>query len=794
MTLNRLCLPLLALLLAAPIQAGGDDQAPGRIRRHVAVVLDTSTSMREEVNDRPRLAIQAIKILADLLGPADDLTLAWMPDSPACTEQPDPGRRLDRLARDSDGFKRALDERARYGGPTNFIAPLLTAREALEGTQDRQRLLIVVSDAGRDTCRSDSSRVLGALRAAGVRTAVVSLGAKGRPVHSDYEIRTRAQNPTELLAAIGEIYQRFLGAKAPDSGRLSPGAPRIEAEVAPFVDDVFLLVAAEGPVGEIRAEPGNPAADTVEPGYRAGETTGLDGLTRGYRILRLRRPAAGTWRFAVTGLSSEAGWYLIQDFSISLRVHLPPTAVQGGETLVTAELIDDRTGQRIQRPGQIPGLTLKAQLDGQEFVFRDDGQVGDQAAEDGLMSARIGFRRGGPVALRVQLSSRYLQAEQHGQVEVERAPWGLEVLTPPQTIVGASTQVGVRLKRGGEPAALPLPERVSARLADGRTLPLRDDGREGDRSAGDGVYGRAWIPERIGDEPIEYRAEGGGQSVTTRGQVVVKGSLVFGTPGALQFGRLTGRSQAEAMLDLGFVQARGRFELMLSSGFSHSGAILEVDVGKGFEALSGPGLSVGFPPDGRQAYPVRLRVGNCPAAVGPDQAGALVVAAVDGHGQTLRAAVPIRVEIVADHWLRCWWPVIAVILLALLAAFVLYGVIGPARFPRTLAVILSPEADLDEGYPFNIRAQKGARSGFYRDARIHITTDFQLRRSATGALVRLRADRLGVYILPLPGTAVLSLDADNRWEPVSTEQETKVRFSTLYKNAAGTLFFEFRTR
>ena len=117
---------------------------------------------------------------------------------------------------------------------------------------------------------------------------------------------------------------------------------------------------------------------------------------------------------------------------------------------------------------------------------------------------------------------------------------------------------------------------------------------------------------------------------------------------------------------------------------------------------------------------------------------------------------------------------------------------SPARFPRNLAVILSPESDMDEGYPFNIRSQKGARSGFYRNARVHITTDFQVRRSAHGALARLRADRVGVFILPLPGNTVLQLDEDNQWEPLSTTQETRVRFSTLYRNVSETLFFEFR--
>jgi len=788
-----LLIGLLIGLLALSAPALQAQSGPvSRTERQVAVVLDTSTSMRDAVNDRARLAIQAIKILADLLGPTDDLTLAWMPDSPACVLQPDPGRRLTRTAGDPAAFKQAVDERALYGGPTNFIVPLLTLKEALDAAPTKERLLIVISDAGRDTCRAESGRVLQDLRAAGVHTAVVSLGERGRPVHNEYEIRTAAQTPSELLAAIGEIYQRFLGAKAPDSGRLSPGSTRIAAAVAPFVDEAFLLVAAEGPVGAILAGADNPGAEAVEPDYRAGETRGLDDLTRGYRILRLRRPAAGTWHFEVTGLTGEAGWYLIQDFSVSLRVATPARAAQGEDTLVTAELIDDRTGQRIQDPSQIPGLAVTALVEGQEIGFRDDGQEGDQAAGDGLLSARVRLMRTGPAGFPVRLASRYIQDERQQQTQVAPATWALAVETPPQTRVGDPTLVAVRLKALGARNALRPPELVNATLAEGLTLALRDDGRDGDRTAGDGLYARTWTPERVAVLLVGYRAVGGGEAADAQGPLEVKGSIAFGPPGVLDYGRLTGRSQGEATLDLGFVRARGRFDLKLTTDFAHAGARLEIDLGDGFKRLTGRPLVLAFEGGGRQGYPVRLRVGNCPAAVGPGVAGALVVEAQDSGGQTLSAAVPIRVEIVRDHWLRCWWPVIAAVLLALLGAFILYGILRPARFPRPLAVILSPEADMDEGYPFNIRSQKGAGSGFYRDARIHITGDFQLRRAAGGALARLRADRLGVFIQALPGAAVLYQDADNQWEPVSSEQEQRVRFSTLYKNAAGSLYFEFR--
>ncbi len=785
--MKRLTL-VVPILLAALLPS----LASGAPARHLAIVLDTSTSMRESVNDRPRLAIQAIKILADMLGPDDDLTLTWMPDSTACESRADPASRIDFKAGDLAGFKQALDRRASYGGPTNFIVPLATARQALDASKAKERLLIVISDAGRDTCRGESAAVLRGLRAAGVRTAAVSLGIKGKPVHNEYDIRTAAQDPSELLQAIGEIYQRFLGAKAPDSGKLAPASTGISAEVAPFVDEAFLLVAAEGPVGTIAAPPGNPPAEGIDPDYRSGETRGLDDLTRGYRILRLRRPEPGTWRFAVSGLSGAAGWYLIQDFSVSLRAHTPPSVAQGQDVAVTLELIDDRSGSRIQRPGQIPGLAAQALIEGKTYDFRDDGQRGDATADDGLMTARVRFMQPGPASFPVRLSSRYLQDEQQQKTEVGQSSWGLAVLTPPKGIVGDTLKMAVRIEPAGAPAALKAPDRVTARFPDGQTLGLRDDGRDGDSTAGDRIYARDWTPGQTGNLDIDYSADGGSKTADAQARLEIKGTLAFGTPGLLDLGRLTSRSAGETRLDLGFVKARGQFDLKLKSEFSHSRSVLEIDLGQGFEPVGGRGLDLRIQDGGNRQYPVRLRVGNCPEGVAPTQSSGLLLEAIDHRGETLRAPIPIRVEIVEDHWLHCWWPVIAAILLALLALFILYGILIPARFPRNLAVILSPEADMNEGYPFNIRSQRGARSGFYRDARMHIAGDFQLRRSASGALARLRADRVGVFIMAMPGNTVLQLDEDNQWEPLSTEQETRVRFSTPYKNAAESLFFEFR--
>ncbi len=773
---------LLALSIAAPVPALS---AEGR---HLAVVLDTSGSM--DSNDKPRLAIQAIKIIADMLGGNDRLTVVTMPGNSACRQQPDQSLVIDTSTAGLMGFKTRLDG-IEYDTSTNFITPLATAQQALDGSNATERLLIVVSDDPSDSCLSASNIILSALRARGVRSAGVSVGTSS-PLSQRYDTTSTARDASQLLMAIGSIFQQFLGAKAPGSGRLSAGATRISAEIAPFVGEAFVLVAAEGPVGTISPLPGNPTAAAVDDDYRSGQTKGLDNRVRGYRILRLERPDAGTWNFDVSGLSSSAGWFLIQDFSVSMRFTPPATVAQGADTALTLELIDDSTGQRINRPGRIQGLEVSTTIDGTRFLFRDDGHDGDQQADDGVMTALVRFMTPGQAQMPLRLVSKYLADQATHQIIVIETSWALEVQTPRTTFVGDTVPVTIKPVLVGAGGVLQPPELIRARFDNDQTMLLRDDGQDGDTRAGDGLYTRNWAPAQVGTVQIEYRAEGRGKAAEASGAVDVGGTLAFGKPEVLELGRLTSNTDGHGALDLRFIELTGEFPIQLSSDFSHHHSRLQIDLGKGFVDLDRTRLDLTLREGGDRQWMVRLRVEGCPSAVAPDATRVVIVEASDHKGQPILVEVPIRVEVVKDPWLTCWWPAIAAVALTALTIFILYGIVSPARFPRNFGVVISPEADMDEGYPFNIRSQKESGAGFYRDARIFITTDYQLSPSSRGALARLRADRMGVFVLPLPGNVVLQLDADDKWETMSTEHETRARYSRLYRNAADSLFFEFR--
>src|SRR5262249_17281483 len=193
---------------------------------------------------------------------------------------------------------------------------------------------------------------------------------------------------------------------------------------------------------------------------------------------------------------------------------------------------------------------------------------------------------------------------------------------------------------------------------------------------------------------------------------------------------------------------------------------------------------------GGLAWPVRLRVVDGPEGSGRREFRR-VVTATDADGREQKSVVPLAVEVVPEPWLRCWWPLLALALGAALAGFVAYGFWSPSRFPGRLGVVLSPEADMNEGLLYPIRCQRGPGSGFFRDARAHVCQDFRLSGRARSAVALLRAEAKQVRIAAAPGAAVWRRGADGGWEPLPAGEST-ARFGTIYKNDLGSLFFELR--
>ncbi len=656
--------------------------------RRVAIVVDTSGSMTG--SDRPRYTVQISQILGDLLAQEGELAVVRLPLSGSCSDGPTESLVVRLEAAGPAGFKRALDQRIEYGGDNHFAAPLRTAIATLGQDPAAERLLLFIADSGGlAACATPLTQELVAFRATGALVAAINLGGTaGAFEHNPgFELTTAALDAEQLIAAVATVYQRFLGAKRVQTGQV--GGP-IEVEVAPYVERAFLVVAADGPLPPLAPGAGNPTAKAVDLDHRGGgETRGLDGQLRGYRIIRLERPGAGTWTFEAPGLAAKAGWMLLQESALALRPSGSPQLVQGQPTPLEVELFDHGTGQRVTDPGALAGLSVRLELDGQVVELRDDGSGSDRQAGDGLFTASPILTESGRHRLPLHLESELL--DRSFDIEVE----------------------------------------------------------------------------------------------------VVTGSLAFGPATPVHLGPVGRGGEAPGALELQAAEVRGSFELEVTTDFDLERSWLEVDTGSGWVPLGGGGVALRLAETGPRTWPLRLRVGECPEGASRQRPFAIRLEAAGAPGGAQTLTVPLTVEVIADPWLRCWWPVLAALLGALLCAVIVYGFVSPSRFPPRLGVVLSPEMDLTEGFFHPIRAQRGSGSGFFRDARIFIRPDFRLSASPTGALARLRAHGPQVRLQPLHGNTVLRLGAEGTFEPLPPE-EVSARFGVIYRNELGNLYFEVR--
>lgn len=775
---------LIVLTFAAPAAHGA--------KRRLAIVVDTSSSMTG--NDRQRYTVQLSQVLSDLVDTGDDLAVVRMPPErfSSCSQGPLPSLVLRLDPSNRTAFKQQLDQLIRFDTGTYFAAPIRTAISLLPQDPATQRMLVVIADSGGlGDCENSLTRELLELKAEGVTIAAINLGSSSGAFDSNpaFDFTTAALDAQGLIEAVALVYQRFLGAKRVQTGEVKG---EIAVEIAPYVEEAFLVVAADGAMGAIEQAGGNPSAAGIDLNHRGGGATrGLDDVLRGYRIVRLQRPASGRWRFRAAGITESAGWMLLQDSAIGVRLISSPVVPKNVTTALEVELIDERTGKRITDTSNLPGLQVTLDVDGRKVTFRDDGQGGDRQARDGVLTASTAFAKTGDQPLTVEMQSDFLDRKVPMMAKVIDAGWRLEVGTPKRAEVDRPVSLSVTIHPVGSSTDLKSPQRIDV-LTGGPVLHLRDDGQAGDRQQGDRVFSGTWTPNETGTVHLDYVPIGGGLAARVSAPLQVYGHLTFGPPVPVNFGRLESASQASGQLDLTQAKVRGAFDVQLSTAFNRKRTMLEIDPGNGWVALGGEKpVTLRVADNDRRTWPVRLRVGGCPEAHPADQKVTLLLNAVGPDGQPRRMTVPVTVEIVPDPWLHCWWPVLAAVLGLILVGIIVYGYWSPSRFPPRLGVVLSPEEDMNEGFFHPIRAHRGSGSGFYRDAAIYVCQDFRLSSKSHNALARLRADHKLVRIEPASGAGVWRQNAEGAWEQIPPGEST-ARFGHIYRNDPATLFFELR--
>jgi len=794
--MRRLAVCAVCSLLAMSLSSA----IAGAQGRRVAVVLDTSGSMQR--TDPQRYAVQMTKILADLLKDEDELTAIRIPrasllgmlgrgDYGNCSAPASSSLALSLDRRDRPGFKSRLDTMATYDTNNYFASPIRTAIQALSLASGHDRMLLIVADSGGlGPCDTPLTRELSRLHASGATVAAVNLGGAGAfEGNPAFDFTIGARDAEGLISAVARVYQRFLGSKRVQTGRVD-GV--VDVTIDPHVAEAYLVVAADGSLAPLEQAGSNPGASGIDLDYRGGGTTrGLDGRVRGYRIVRLRVPEPGSWRFRASGLGGSAGWLLVQDSAVGIRLVSSARAPRNVATVLEAELYDRITGRRIDEPCNLPGLDIRTEVEGREVHFSDDGTGGDREAGDCTFSATATFSKSGRQDLAVELETADLDRTVRLEAEVVDLAWRLEPRSPDQAQVGTPVRLEAEIEPMVPGVEAARPDEVVVSSAGTELARLTDDGSAPDEAAADHVYSGTWTPAEPSDVPLEYEARGGAPTQGGQGTLEVLGVLDLGSVPAVRFERIEGGGSATSTLDLSGAKVEGTYEARLTSTYDASRSLLEIDTGKGWVPLSSQPVAIELTKRGRRTWPLRLRAADCAQGVSPDQQFEIAVDTTGPAGAALRAMVPLTATVAPDPWLQCWWPVLALGAGLCLVGVVVHGFWSPSRFARRLGVVLSPEEDMSEGYPHGIRQCRGTGVGFYRDATVYVRDDFRLSGTARGAIARFRADGKRVRIRPEPAVSIWRKTADDEWEPLPPE-ETPARFGTVYRNDPPTLFFELR--
>jgi hypothetical protein len=102
--------------------------------------------------------------------------------------------------------------------------------------------------------------------------------------------------------------------------------------------------------------------------------------------------------------------------------------------------------------------------------------------------------------------------------------------------------------------------------------------------------------------------------------------------------------------------------------------------------------------------------------------------------------VPVRLEVEATGWLRCWWPYLAALGGALFTLWFVAGWVRPHSFDSAMSVrVAGSEAGLRRTSALVLRELPGGVRGFYRHARVSLNAAGDFIRSPRLAQVVLEA-------------------------------------------------------
>ena len=132
--------------------------------------------------------------------------------------------------------------------------------------------------------------------------------------------------------------------------------------------------------------------------------------------------------------------------------------------------------------------------------------------------------------------------------------------------------------------------------------------------------------------------------------------------------------------------------------------------------------------------------------------------------------VPVKLSVASPGFLRCHWLAISLTIAAIVGAWFLYGWIRPHSFDPSMTItIAGDERGLKRAAPQALRECPGGKRGFYRNARICISSGGDLLRAPRGAAVVLEAGKGGMIRFKRAGGLEQLERRTRKWKVIPPE-------------------------
>lgn len=674
-------------------------------KANVVVIVDTSTSMKEDGMDPQRTSLLVAKLFADivpgelavvrLLDLVKDGSLfpfKTVGEKVPCSEDPSQmcesigsishevwekvsldvqnsqAGALIRPSRGDSKYKKELETHLEQNiGNSLFDLAFRSAQGVLETKNSSEvkspKTIIWLSD-GKTNDPHALLQVIATLKQTGITIESIIFG-NGNPEIAEKAglIVRKASSPAELMKAFAGAFRSTIKAPYEIDHLVSQ---KSVFEMKPNVAEAWVVIYGDNSLGEVLLQ----SPDSTHKANYAADDCGNPSICKAgaYRVAYFRNPQPGQWQVKPSDGGKEVAYAVVQRSNMRPVLLGPQTALSGATTKLTAGIQAGLEGELI-KPENLPAdIELTAKFQGEIVLLNDNGKQGDEVAGDGIYTAQVKFEGNQDqipvdVNLKTIFTDRTTQATvklsgsfdyQNGAVHLDLGTFsaGKESCQPLQIIAEHHGKIPLRLQAHKK---LPSSYELQTRSSNGQRLSSSDT-----------------------QNTIEIIPEA-----------------------KLKLCLMVERTAKSSSIE--------NYEHWLSLHVAGS------------------------------------------------------------HAPNHQIPLYLRWQVQALTFWELWGWLILSVLAVLILIFIVLGFILPHRFQATLALSFLPDLDdLDEQTPQPVKQWKGTGIGFYRHARAYLHADYRLSGKSQGALACLQAEKNYAKVQPM-GTPLFRETIDGDWKSATTD-------------------------